>query len=193
MPSVVGACIAALACVALVVGITVLVKKRRSLSWSRKVALGVGCTIALLAVIMMAYFADYYHASDTARQSLTSTPSVNVMETQRGYLFDGPGRNEKSVVFYPGVKVEEVAYAPLMQMVAERGVDCFLLHMPFNLALFGRGAAAQLADQYEYDEWYLAGHSLGGVVACSAAPSLGERAAGVIALALIPRQTSARS
>ena len=73
------------------------------------------------------------------------------------------------MVFYPGARVEASTYAPLMQETAASGIDCFLMKMPANLAIFGINRADVVRSDiagYSYDHWYIAGHSLGGMMAC---------------------------
>ncbi|HAL02429.1 MAG TPA: alpha/beta hydrolase [Lachnospiraceae bacterium] len=88
---------------------------------------------------------------------------VTVSTTKTGYFFDGPG-TESAIVFYPGGKVDTKAYAPLMYKLAEAGKDCFLVDMPLHMAFLDIGAADYYIDNYEYENWYLMGHSLGGAV-----------------------------
>lgn len=72
------------------------------------------------------------------------------------------------IIFYPGAKVQEAAYLPLLQTLAENGVYCLCVHMPFQLAVFDVNAAHDLMNQFpEIDRWYLMGHSLGGAMAAS--------------------------
>ena len=53
-----------------------------------------------------------------------------------------------------------------MRALAERGVLCILIKMPFNLAIFDTGAAKGVKDSFDFiDDWYIGGHSLGGSAA----------------------------
>ncbi|TCD46447.1 hypothetical protein D3X11_03310 [Streptococcus sp. X16XC17] len=63
--------------------------------------------------------------------------------------------------------MDELAYASLLKEIAEQGVDTFLVKMPFHLAILGADKANQILENYTYDEWYLAGHSMGGAMAAS--------------------------
>ena len=127
--------------------------------------------IILLAVILTLcgisvwYVNDYYHAVDVD-DALTSSDTVTVSSTATGMLFDGPGTKD-ALIFYPGAKVEAIAYAPLLKLIAENGIDCFLVKMPCNLAFFGMNKADDIMADYSYEHWYLAGHSLGGAMAAS--------------------------
>ena len=58
---------------------------------------------------------------------------------------------------YPGGKVPAAAYGPLAQSIAGAGYLVVITPMPFNLAVFGVGAAdAVLAAHSEVTAWALA-------------------------------------
>ena len=153
--------------------------------------------LAFLAGIIIVYFGTYYHADIQALEALQGTDSVAVSEiTQEddganGWFFDGPG-TDSALVFYPGAKVEAAAYAPLMAQLASDGVDCYLCDMPLNFALLGRDAAETIraGETGSYDEWYIGGHSLGGVAAAMVADAAEETDGaawnGIILLASYP-------
>ncbi len=112
------------------------------------------------------FFSMYYHATDNALSYLESTKDVKVSKISNGYYFDGPGE-EAALIFYPGAKVEETAYAGIMYSLAEEGADCFLVEMPLHMAFMGQNRAESVMDEYgdKYDSWYIGGHSLGGSMA----------------------------
>ncbi len=89
-----------------------------------------------------------------------------------------------AIIFYPGSKVESIAYLPLLEKVAEEtGVTCFLVDMPFNQAFFNPSAAEDIINKHEeIEHWYMAGHSLGGSMASDYASKNQEQIAGVIVL-----------
>lgn len=71
-----------------------------------------------------------------------------------------------------------------MKALAEKGFFCVLLKMPLNLALLNINAADTVfADHPEIENWYLAGHSLGGVSAALYAEKHADRLNGLILLA----------
>ncbi|ORX84704.1 hypothetical protein BCR32DRAFT_266147 [Anaeromyces robustus] len=106
--------------------------------------------------------ANYYQATDNALTYMTSSENVTVSEESNYYFFDGPGTS-KALVFYQGAKVDERAYAGIMHSLAENGLDCFLVKMPLRLAVFGKNKAKKIIQNHNgYDDWYMAGHSLGG-------------------------------
>ena len=115
----------------------------------------IGCTIW--------YAEDYYHADSSVNQYFNKSGNVSVIETDEGLFVDGPG-NESAVIFYQGAKVEHTAYLPGAYKLASKGVDCFLIDMPFKLAFFGEDKTDNIIKNYNYTQWYMAGHSLGGLM-----------------------------
>lgn len=130
------------------------------------------CVIILIILILgiiavfAFYFGSYYRATANALKYMESTDEVTVTEQKSAYFFDGPG-TEKALVFYQGAKVEEEAYAEILFNLAKNGIDCYLVKMPFNFAIFGKNKASKIIEENKdsYNKWYIAGHSLGGAMA----------------------------
>lgn len=127
--------------------------------------------ISLILLIVLAIFAygiyyinDYYHADDRACEYINGTENVDIIKIDNGLYLNGPG-NESALIFYPGAKVEYTSYLPLLVELSDDGVDCFLVEMPFNIAFFGENYADEIIDNNNYSHYFMAGHSLGGVVA----------------------------
>lgn len=127
--------------------------------------------IIIILILIVAVFAygiyyinDYYHADDSAKSYINGSENVDVVKIDNGLFLDGPG-NDSAVIFYPGAKVEYTSYLPLLMDLSNDGVDCFLVEMPFNIAFFGQNSADEIIDSYNYSDYFIAGHSLGGVVA----------------------------
>lgn len=141
--------------------------------------------LVLLAGAFLIYTAIYYHADETALAALASDDRVRVSRVDCGWFFDGPSGTD-ALIFYPGAKVEAEAYAPLLHTLAAEGTDVFLVEMPFRLAIFGKNKAEGILSEYDYDRWYIGGHSLGGAMAASYAAAHPERLTGVLLLAAYP-------
>ena len=140
--------------------------------------------IAALGIAMGIYANDYYRAVDVD-EYITSNDTVTVSQIDEGYFFDGPGE-DKALIFYPGAKVEDTAYAPMMKSLAEQGVDCFLIKMPMKLAILGANKADDIRTKYDYENYYLAGHSLGGAIAANYASEHLNDYSGLFLLAAYP-------
>ena len=144
-----------------------------------------GIIVFLVVIVIMfaVYVSDYYHASDDAYASLEDTAAVDVREFGGGYAFV-PENPVAGLVFYPGAKVEPESYAPLMMQLADNGVLCVLEKPLFNLAILSPNMADSVVTSFtQVDDWYIGGHSLGGVVAASYAASHADDFDGVVLLA----------
>lgn len=140
---------------------------------------------AVLVCAFLIYTGIYYHADASALTALVSDEAVSVTRTEYGWFFDGPSESD-ALIFYPGGKVEETAYAPLLHRLADQGMDVLLVKMPFRLAVFGTNTADKLMAMYRYERWYIGGHSLGGVMAANYAAEHAGQLAGVFLLAAYP-------
>ena len=139
-------------------------------------ALGVGCFV---------FISDYYHADEEALAVLGSVETDEVIVSQKDGMavFLPRGGSDTGLIFYPGGKVEYSAYAPLLYRCAEMGITCVLVEMPGNLAVLDINAADGIQERYTHvNEWYLAGHSLGGAMASSYLASHAEAYEGIILL-----------
>lgn len=97
------------------------------------------------------------------------------------YIAYGDPQSETGLIFYPGAKVEETAYAPVMDGLAQQGIFCVTVKMPAHLAIFKPNAADEVRQEFgEVKHWYLAGHSLGGAMAGSYAAKHESELAGLI-------------
>lgn len=141
--------------------------------------------LLLAGIAFLVYTEQYYHADKAANDALESDETVKVTQTEYGWLFDGPSETD-AIIFYPGGKVEETAYAPLLHDLAGRGMDACLVKMPFRLAVFGVNKADHVRKQYDYEHWYIGGHSLGGVMAAAYASDHSSELSGVYMLAAYP-------
>ena len=122
--------------------------------------------LIVLVVAAIIYTQSYYHADQKAAAALESDSTVAVSETDYGWFFDGPS-DENALIFYPGGKVEETAYAKLLHELSRDGINVCLVKMPARLAVLDKDKAEDVHLQYSYDNWYIGGHSLGGAMAAT--------------------------
>lgn len=150
--------------------------------------------LAILSIIMcgfLFYINDFYKATQKADEAMFGNEKIEVVEKGKYYLFclredtqdeskepitqqsesDGKKNDEigkKGIIFYPGGKVEETAYAPMLLNLAEEGYEVYLMKMPMKLAVFGTNRAEEvIEDATHITEWTMIGHSLGGAMAAS--------------------------
>ncbi len=154
--------------------------------WKKRVIIPV-ISFLFIVIVCIWYVNDYYK-EENVQEYLQTKDSVLVTEMPDGLYLDGPG-DETALIFYPGAKVEYTAYLPLLSELADQGIDCFLIKMPCNLVFFGQNKAKKIMDSYEYDHWYLSGHSLGGAMAASYASGHLESLNGLVLLAAYPTKS----
>lgn len=144
------------------------------------------CTGTVLLFVVGLVFVNIHYSADAEALAVLKSPEGTTVKTiDGGYFLDGPGE-ETALVFYPGAKVDAEAYLPLLQTLSSQGIDCFLLQMPLRFALLGIDAARPILDQYKYDKWLLAGHSMGGAAAANFAAANEGAVEGVVLLAAYP-------
>jgi dienelactone hydrolase len=139
-------------------------KKRNS----KRIALISVAVVLLLAVGACAlYLGDYYKADYEAIGSYLPDGSAWKTDVNGDIVFEPAGAT-KGFIFYPGGKVENEAYIPLMHALAEQGVLCVIAEMPFRLAVLDVNAAEDIREDYpQIEQWYIGGHSLGGAMAAA--------------------------
>ncbi|BDZ63985.1 alpha/beta hydrolase [Agromyces mangrovi Wang et al. 2018] len=105
---------------------------------------------------------------------ITSTPDSVVMQPVDG----GSGTG---LVFIPGAKVDPYAYLRVLSGVVDAGATVVITKPTLNLAFFDfRSLDAFTAAAPDVDEWWVGGHSLGGVRACMLAGDPESDASGLV-------------
>ena len=146
----------------------------------KRMIISVLSVIVLLAGAFFIYVSDYYKADDFALQT---TKSAEIKTEGNLTILSPAFPSEKGIIFYPGAKVEETAYLPLLEKLRQNGITCVLVKMPFRLAFFNSDAADDIFQKLpEIKQWYIAGHSLGGAMASSYASKHPDKLNGVILL-----------
>ena len=67
------------------------------------------------------YVNDYYHAE--VKQVNSNLITLTLQKT-----------SDVGIIFYPGAKVENTAYLPLLEQLEKKGYNCYLVNMPFKIA-----------------------------------------------------------
>lgn len=153
---------------------------------NRKIKIGIIIIIVLVIAYAAFTFLSYNHAQDTATKYLNGTSEVSVVKIDNGLFVDGHG-NDTALIFYPGAKVEYTSYLPMLCDLASEGVDCYVVQMPFNFAIFGENEADSIINSTNYSHYILSGHSMGGYVASSYMAHSGK-GDGLVLLAAYPTE-----
>ena len=153
----------------------------------KKILLSVLIIILIGLGAFYIYTLNYYHAEPEAFQALENSQVEFIQKKDMVVFTSANTISDKALIFYPGGKVEYLSYIPLMEKIANEGYICFLLKMPFNLAVFKQNAADKPINDYpDIKNWYLSGHSLGGAMASVYASKNIEKVEGLILLGAYP-------
>lgn len=127
-----------------------------------------GLGLLVIVLVCAAYLGDYYPADREQIEAFASEISPEPYTAENGCLVFGREDAGAGLIFYPGGKVEHTAYIPLMQSLASEEILCVLVEMPFRLAVLDVNAADGIRERYpQVENWYMAGHSLGGSMAAA--------------------------
>ncbi|MBU3075194.1 alpha/beta fold hydrolase [Clostridium estertheticum] len=147
--------------------------------------------IPIIIIIIVVYTSDYYRAMPEAKIMLRSNDKV---EYTGSPWIEYTAKNKivtKGLIIYPGGKVAPEAYAPLAEKVAESGFKVVIVPMPMNLAVLSPNKAEKVIGKYpQIKQWYIAGHSLGGVMASQFAYKNQDKINGLILLASYPQKSN---
>jgi pimeloyl-ACP methyl ester carboxylesterase len=103
--------------------------------------------------------------------NFTQDSTVNLEEnTEYIKLTPTSGTAPNALILVPGGLVDPHAYVSLMQSVAGDGIEVYILKVSANLAILEINKALRIKNSAEsaVDNWYIAGHSLGGINAQAA-------------------------
>lgn len=105
-----------------------------------------------------------YKVPDHLRYTNTSSPGGCLIEPAV------PGDSRIGFVLFPGGKIAPEAYLPVAEAIAETGIAVYIVKTPFNLAFFAPRSGDRVRESRpDIHHWLIGGHSLGGLVASSAA------------------------
>lgn len=131
----------------------------------------------LWALLSTCWLANSMRTQGVDEALLRSSPAVAVVDRPTTLEFAPAGAsNRPALVFVCGSGVAAPAYAPLLRPIAEAGHLVVIVKLPYRFAPLEshRHAAVvrvcdAMAAHPQASHWVVAGHSLGGALACRAA------------------------
>ena len=153
------------------------------------VSLGILLTISILG---LSGFYIWSQQTYKATEEVASYVDLDDVQSKGNWLVFEPNEKPKSgIILYPGAKVEPEAYSYYAQGIADKGYLVIIPKVNLNFALLDINQAENIMAEFdELTNWYVGGHSLGGVAAASYAyDHLGE-VKGLILLGSYPSDSN---
>lgn len=161
------------------------------LTTGQRVRRGILRTIITIAVVLvLAIVAFLFYSSMVMRGERAESievwenPAVSVTSTDHSIVLAPTGEaSGEGLVFIPGAKVDPYAYMyKLSGIVESSGLTVVITKPTLNLAFFDqRPLATFTMDAPSVTDWFVGGHSLGGVRACQLAdPAINPDVAGLV-------------
>ncbi|MGH1550649.1 alpha/beta hydrolase [Leifsonia poae] len=126
----------------------------------------------MIVVGFLAWVSTPMMGDRTAALEAWRDPAVSIHDAGDAVVMEPTGKaSGTGLVFVPGALVDPYAYLyKLSGAVAETGLTVVITKPTLNLAFFDqRPLSTFTAHAPDVDEWYVGGHSLGGVRACQLA------------------------
>lgn len=127
------------------------------------------CFMCVLGVFL--YSKGWIHMPYKAKQEATEIINSQhndyvIIEHDSGSLVFMPNNPTTGIVLYPGGLVDYRAYAPLADGLARNNILCIILDIESMIPPLEVNAA-DIIKEYPNINWYVAGHSMGGMAATS--------------------------
>lgn len=141
-----------------------------------------------VTIVFVTWSVIAYRASDEARRALESSQTIAVTHGAHHWLLQRRAdQRNVGLLFFPGALVDPVAYAPLLRSVAAEGYPAILIEVPRRGALGGADGAEPLNRAVSatlevpgVEQWVVAGHSRGAVIAARFAQTNAPSLAGLV-------------
>ncbi len=143
---------------------------------------------ALFALILLFYGLIFMFTYRGTPEAMEKWNNHSYVKKNQYYRFEAKGEEEATLLFYTGALVEPQAYVGIAEGLAQNGITTYVIESSLNLPIFEMGTMESIVKEEKLDKVYVAGHSLGGVVASLDAVTLQKEnyLAGVILLASYP-------
>ena len=143
---------------------------------------------ALFALILLFYGLILMFTYRGTPEAMEKWNEHSYVKKNQYYRFEAKGEKQATLLFYTGALVEPQAYVGIAQGLAQNGITTYVIESSLNLPIFEMGTMESIVKEEKLDKVYVAGHSLGGVVASLDAVTLQKEnhLAGLILLASYP-------
>jgi pimeloyl-ACP methyl ester carboxylesterase len=136
-----------------------------------KIVRGVLIVLGLLVValgVAVFVFLRPFPAGALALVALQNNNNLTITNTSDQIVFMPSDTPKAGLIFYPGARVDAAAYSPALKAIAEAGYAVFVVKFPLNFAILGVNRADNVMQSNpRITRWAIAGHSLGGAMACN--------------------------
>lgn len=152
-------------------------------------------SLSTLLIIGIAGFTGFYIWSQQTYEAsgeLSAYVDMDEVGLEDNWLIFEPSERTKSgIILYPGAKVEPEAYSYYAQVLAENGYSVIIPKVNLNFAIFDINQAELIMEAFsDIENWFVGGHSLGGVAAASYAYDNLDNVEGIIFLGSYPSNSS---
>jgi hypothetical protein len=153
---------------------------------SKKTKIIVVAATAIPLVLFIGFVVYYSLPMKAEQKELTAArnmTTVRYTDSASAIILAPLATAKKGILLYPGARVEPSAYSYKMAHVAQSGVVVIIAKSPLHLAPLDWRSPSYYTNMVPMvKDWYVAGHSVGGVRACQVAGE-GNQFKGLILLA----------
>ena len=148
--------------------------------------------VLAIGVLGLSGFYIWSQQTYKASEEIASYVDLDNIQKEENWLVFEPKEKPKSgIILYPGAKVEPEAYSYYAQGIADKGYLVIVPKVNLNFALLDINQAGLIMDEFsDITNWYVGGHSLGGVAAASYAYDHPEDVRGLILLGSYPSDSN---
>lgn len=125
-----------------------------------------GIVLAALLLVSFVGFSIWSMQTYKPTAELKNAVALNKIVEDEDVIIEPEKENGTGIILYPGAKVQNTAYSYYAKGLAKEGYTVIIPKMPFNIAFFDSNRATDYIERYPHiTQWFIGGHSLGGVAA----------------------------
>lgn len=145
-----------------------------------RIVLWVAAVLALAVVVFLVWAHTVFAGERPESLKAWTDSEITIRHAESSFVIEpADGGSDVGLVFIPGARVDPSAYLwKLSGIVAETGATVVITEPTLNLAFFDqRPLSTFTSEAPDVSQWYVGGHSLGGVRACQLAEAGTDAAA----------------